>query len=131
MATQLRSLSLSRYDVGSVACITAASQLTSLTLQHCSLSDGCLRGLASLKQLQRLELADNNLTHVSLGEVAKLELLVSRVCSGHIMCKGHQVCICRVAMTCLSVQEEGLWVKSKVVQGLVSGNCIVAGRSCL
>lgn len=76
-ATQLKSLSLSRYDVGGVACVTSARQLTSLALQHCSLSDSSLRGLASLTNLQQLELSDNNLTPASLHEVARLPKLVS------------------------------------------------------
>lgn len=41
--TQLRSLSLSRYDLEDVSCVSAASQLTNLSLQHCSLTDDSLQ----------------------------------------------------------------------------------------
>jgi Leucine-rich repeat (LRR) protein len=77
LAPQLRSLTLSRYDVGSVACVTSASQLTSLALLHCSLRDSGLKGLASLRRLQKLELNDNNITCAGLGKVARLAQLVS------------------------------------------------------
>jgi hypothetical protein len=77
VSPQLRCLFLSRYDVGSVACVTSASQLTSLALLHCSLRDSGLRGLASLRHLQKLELNDNNITCAGLGEVARLAQLVS------------------------------------------------------
>lgn len=85
VSPQLRSLSLSRYDVGSVASVTAASQLTSLALLHCSLRDGGLRGLPSLRHLQKLELSDNNLTWSCLGEVACLAQLVSIAACGGLV----------------------------------------------
>lgn len=79
MAHQLQSLSLSRYDIGGVACLTSARQLTSLVLQHCSLSDASLRGLGSLTNLRQLELPDNSLTPASLPEIARLPNLVGAV----------------------------------------------------
>lgn len=57
--------------------MAGVAQLTSLALQHCSLVDGSLQGLASLTGLRHLQLADNFLTAASLTEVARLEQLVS------------------------------------------------------
>lgn len=77
-ATQLRSLSLSRYDIGSsIGAVTAASRLTSLALLQCSLTDSSVAGLKELSCLQRLELADNDLTSACIPEIAKLTRLVS------------------------------------------------------
>ncbi|KAF6251517.1 hypothetical protein COO60DRAFT_608923 [Scenedesmus sp. NREL 46B-D3] len=74
-ATQLRSLSLSRYQVGSTDCVASATQLTALTLQHCGLTDESLAGLMPLTQLQRLELSDNLLTTGSLQVLCRLTRL--------------------------------------------------------
>lgn len=74
-ATQLHSLALSRYELGSTACISNATQLTALTLQHCGLNNTSLGGLASLQQLRRLELSDNFLTAASLGALVQLSNL--------------------------------------------------------
>jgi Leucine-rich repeat (LRR) protein len=71
-ATQLRSLSLSRYQVGSTACVASATQLTALMLQHCGLVDDSLGGLLLLAQLQRLELSDNLLSSGSLQALSHL-----------------------------------------------------------
>lgn len=73
--TQLRSLSLSRYDLEDVSCVSAASQLTNLSLQHCSLTDDSLQGLSCLSMLQRLELSDNSLSCASLKHMAHLQHL--------------------------------------------------------
>jgi hypothetical protein len=74
-ATQLRSLSLSRYQVGSTNCISHATQLTALTLQHCGLADDSLAGLQLMTQLQRLELSDNMLTSGSCQALCHLTQL--------------------------------------------------------
>lgn len=66
-----------RYDIEDCACVAGARQLTALALQHCSLADGSLQGLAELTSLRHLQLADNFLTTASLTEVARLEQLVS------------------------------------------------------
>uniref|UniRef100_A0A383V982 F-box domain-containing protein n=1 Tax=Tetradesmus obliquus TaxID=3088 RepID=A0A383V982_TETOB len=74
-ATQLRSLSLSRYQVGSTSCISSATQLTALQLQHCGLTDEALGGLQSLVGLQRLELSDNLLSSGSCQALCHLTQL--------------------------------------------------------
>jgi Leucine-rich repeat (LRR) protein len=74
-ATQLRSLSLSCYQVGSTDCVSSATQLTALTLQHCGLTDDALDGLGCMTQLQRLELSDNPLTSDSLLALCHLTKL--------------------------------------------------------
>lgn len=76
-ATQLRSLSLSRYDLACVSYVAGAAQLTSLSLQHCSLTDNSLLGLGGLSRLQHLELPDNHLTPAGLVHIAELQHLVS------------------------------------------------------
>jgi hypothetical protein len=97
-ATQLRSLSLSRYDLASVTCVTGASQLTSLALQCCSLQDSGLKGLGRLTKLRRLDLSDNNVTAGGLQELSSLQGLVRGGtwggwgvmgrCGGLCACKG-------------------------------------------
>lgn len=74
-ATQLRSLSLSRYQVGSTSCISSATQLTALQLQHCGLADEALGGLQGLVGLQRLELSDNLLSSDSCQALCHLTQL--------------------------------------------------------
>jgi hypothetical protein len=86
-ATQLRSLSLSRYDLDSVTCVTRASQLTSLALQCCSLQDSGLKGLGQLTKLRRLDLSDNSITAGGLPELTSLKDLVS-VASMMYVCVG-------------------------------------------
>eukprot|EP00775_Hariotina_reticulata_P011873 gene11873-12017_t len=70
--TQLRHLSISRYNISSTACISSATQLSALSLQHCSLTDSMLEGLSSLKQLEKLVLSDNLLSCGSLDHLTSL-----------------------------------------------------------
>lgn len=78
-APRLKSLSLSRYDLGSLEGLTASQHLTSLVLLQCNLSDQGLVGISRMSRLQHLELCGNNLSSVGLCEVAKLSQLVRPV----------------------------------------------------